>query len=436
VNFAFGGEAKPTDYARAIADGGLLALIASLGLLQLSHETTPALAQLGFYALSFYGLAALPYRPLVCSLGLAVGLTGLGLSGAPMLALLIGLGGALIEVTNHDADGAGAQGRRDIWIILTICALASLISWKLGLWHWRVVWPKATWSEWRNLGRQWLWFSWPAWPLALWALWRWRRHRWSRHMALPLLFGVVGFAGSISTSGSDRALLLTLPAIAALAAFALPAMSRSLAALIDWFTLLLFSGLALTGWFYWIAMQSGVPHAAAASVARLYPGFAPSFSLLPFSLACVATLAWIWLVRWRTSRQRAAIWKSLVLPAGGTALIWLLAMTLWLPLGDYAFSYAPLVRDVSALVKPQGCVQVNAMTQAQIAAFQFHGTLELVPHTTQAHCPWLLLNSTAQTPLPATIDRAQWSLVQTVRRPADKHEILLLFRRNPSAGTP
>ena len=32
VSFAFGGEARPADYARAIADGGLLALLACLGL--------------------------------------------------------------------------------------------------------------------------------------------------------------------------------------------------------------------------------------------------------------------------------------------------------------------------------------------------------------------------------------------------------------------
>jgi hypothetical protein len=32
VTFAFGGEARPADYARAIADGGLLALLACLGL--------------------------------------------------------------------------------------------------------------------------------------------------------------------------------------------------------------------------------------------------------------------------------------------------------------------------------------------------------------------------------------------------------------------
>lgn len=45
VAFAFGGEAKPTDYARAVADGGLLALMACLGLAQLgarNHTGTGA----------------------------------------------------------------------------------------------------------------------------------------------------------------------------------------------------------------------------------------------------------------------------------------------------------------------------------------------------------------------------------------------------------
>ncbi len=40
VAFAFGGEASPTDYARALADGGLLALLACLGLAQLSRPKT------------------------------------------------------------------------------------------------------------------------------------------------------------------------------------------------------------------------------------------------------------------------------------------------------------------------------------------------------------------------------------------------------------
>ena len=67
--FAFGGEATPVDYARAIADGALLALIATLGLLQLGHETTPELAQLASVALFLYALAAAPFRPLAAATG-------------------------------------------------------------------------------------------------------------------------------------------------------------------------------------------------------------------------------------------------------------------------------------------------------------------------------------------------------------------------------
>ncbi|MBY0233911.1 MAG: hypothetical protein K2W93_02940, partial [Burkholderiaceae bacterium] len=62
VAFAFGGEAQGVDYARAMADGALLALIASLGLLQLGHETTPELLQLLASSLFLYGLAAAPFR--------------------------------------------------------------------------------------------------------------------------------------------------------------------------------------------------------------------------------------------------------------------------------------------------------------------------------------------------------------------------------------
>jgi hypothetical protein len=83
VAFAFGGEANPTDYARAMADGGLLALIACLGLAQLSHETTPALAQLAFTTLE----SSMAWRPLpwptpwqAPAAGLP-GLAGLALSG-------------------------------------------------------------------------------------------------------------------------------------------------------------------------------------------------------------------------------------------------------------------------------------------------------------------------------------------------------------------
>ena len=119
-------------------------------------------------------------------------------------------------------------------------------------------------------------------------------------------------------------LLAPEPTRAALAAFALPTFQRSASALIDWFTLLFFSGCALVIWVIWISLQTGFPAKPAANVFKLAPGFTPSFGLVPFLAALVATLAWIALVRWRTKRSRHAIWKSLVLPAAGAALGWLL----------------------------------------------------------------------------------------------------------------
>jgi 4-amino-4-deoxy-L-arabinose transferase-like glycosyltransferase len=436
VAFAFGGEAQPADYARAMADGGLLAFIACLGLAQLAHETTPALAQLGFTALLFYGLAALPYRAKLAIGACAIGLIGLALSGAPMMATVLGLGGALIHLldrTESDRPRPGKHVEAALVLMATVLAIALVTA--LELWRWRINMPHANWEQWRSLGRLFLWFTWPAGPLALWTLWRWRRQRArkgvpSRHLALPLLFVLTSSVATLTTSSADRSLLLALPAMAALAAFALPTLRRSVAALIDWFTLLFFSGCALIIWIVWISMQTGVPQQPAANVTRLAPGFESSFSVTAFAVAVAATLAWLWLVKWRVGRHRAAIWKSLVLPAGGAALSWLLLMTLWLPLLDYARSYAPLVRRTLIVMKHQpSCVQVHGLNRSQVAAFQFHGKLKVVPASQTASCPWLIVDKDAMPTLSNAVNREEWTYHSSLRHPADRDEDLTVFRR-------
>ena len=435
VAFAFGGEALPADYARAMADGGLLAFMACLGLAQLSHETTPALAQLCFTALTFYALAALPYRTRMAAMAAAMGLVGLALSGAPTIALLLGTGGAAIYWLDRTAQSDTARFNL-MWAggIALLTVLAALLATWLDLWRWRIELPEASWTEWRSQGRLLLWFTWPAWPLALWTLWRWRHQliRWrapSRHLALPLWFVGVAVGATLTTTSADRSLLLALPALAALAAFALPTLQRSVTALIDWFTLLFFSGCALIIWVIWISMQTGVPAQPAANVARLAPGFEHSFSLIPFLIAIVATMAWLWLVHWRVGRHRAAIWKSLVLPAGGAALCWLLLMTLWLPLLDFARSYAPLVDSTVAVLRHPACVEVHDLNRGQIAAFEFHGNLVLRPADTQISCPWLIVGKDALTTLPDMVDLTPWSFHSTIRHPSDRYEDVVIYQR-------
>lgn len=443
VAFAFGGEAQAPDYARAMADGGLLALLACLGLAQLSHETTPGLAQLCFTAMFFFAVAAAPYRtfwPAVCA---ASGLAGLALSGAPTMAVLLGAGGATIsffereeasEAPDVAAQMSANKKRWALGLALLTLLLAGLVT-LLGLWHWRVVIPPEQGREWRSIARLLLWFIWPVWPLALWTLWRWR-HQLSngnpgRHLALPLWFAVVAIGTTVVTSASDRSLLLALPALAALAAFALPTLQRSVAALIDWFTLLFFTGCAVVIWVIWIAMQTGFPKKPAANVVKLAPGFEPSFSMLPFVIALAATLAWAWVVVWRTGRNRAAIWKTLVLPAGGAALCWLLLMTLWLPLLDFARSYTSVVNRVALIADHPSCVEIHGLDRGQIAAFQYHGKLYLRIAAKTPVCPWLLVDADSQQSLPKAVDMQLWILRGAFRRPADHSDDVLLYKRAP-----
>jgi 4-amino-4-deoxy-L-arabinose transferase-like glycosyltransferase len=438
VAFAFGGEALPADYARAMADGGLLAFIACLGLAQLSHETTPALSQLGFASLFFYAMAALPYRKTGPTVAVAAGLIGLSLSGAPTVALLLGSGSALLHYLDRvQMDQDAATARRIAWesaaiAIASLLALALAVS--LNLPRWKIELPGAAWTEWSGYIQLLIWFTWPAWPLALWTLWRWRHQllnrRISRHVALPAWFVAVCLMSTITTGSSDRSLLLALPAMATLAAFALPTLKRQVAALIDWFTLLFFSGCAFIIWVVWIAMQTGVPAQPAANVARLAPGFEASFSLFTFAVASFATLAWGWLVKWRVGRHQVAIWKSLVLPAGGAALSWLLLMTLWMPLLNYAQSYTALVQRATTQMNAPVCVETLGLGQGQIAAFQFYGKVQLKAMQAKPSCPWLLVEPQFDLSAPAGVDLTVWSLQDVIQHSANAGESVLLFKQN------
>lgn len=437
VAFAFGGEAKPTDYARAIADGGLLAFLASLGLAQLGHETTPALTQLGFSALLFYALSALPYHRTGPFTSALVGMAGLALSGAPALSLLFGLGGACIHVidkrTGTVQQNEGRNRILEAFCLAATCILTAIVSWKLELWTWKVEWPALTWNYWNGHIQLLLWFTWPAWPLALYSVWRWRKQLFnsniSRHLSLPSWFIAISVGTMLFSGAPDRTLLLALPAFSAMAAFALPTLRRQVAALIDWFTLLFFTGCGIIIWVVWIAMQTGIPPQPAANVTRLAPGFEASFQILPFAFALIATLAWGWLVRWRAGRHRAAIWKSLVLPASGASLCWLLLMTLWMPLLDYAQSAHSMVVQTTQIIPHGECVEVQSLDTAQISALQWYGKLDLRPATPIAQCDWLLTEPVTGREVPSTVASATWIPHTLVQHPVAHSEMFWIMRR-------
>jgi hypothetical protein len=441
VAFAFGGEAQPADYARAVADGGLLALLATLGLARLSHEATPALAQLSFSTMLFFSLANLAHKRWLALISAAIAIFGLALSAAPVLALILAGGGALIMSLDSGKPSALRVRRVDVaWVLLTCLASAAIVS-VLDLWRWRVDFSQV--MEMKSMTRLFLWFLWPAWPLAIWTLWRWRYQLKNvpanPHLFLPLWFVSVIFCTTYLSGLGDRSLLLALPALATLAAFALPTLKRSVSAFIDWFTLLFFSAGALIIWVVWLSLQTGFPAKPALNIARIAPGFEPHFSLSALLVALVATLAWVNLVRWRSGRHLPVLWKSMAMPAGGATLCWLLVMTLWLPLLDFGRSYAPLVEKVVSMMGPSTCVHYHGLSRAQGAAFEFHGQLKLIPLQDSASigqgatlsCPWLIVDTQSLSTLASDIELIAWLQHATVRRPSDNNEDIVLFRRKP-----
>jgi len=473
VAFAFGGEASPRDYARALADAGLLALIACLGLAQLGHETTPDLVRLALLAVLLHAMArlapAVRDRHFLSAVMGSLALLGLFLSDMAWQALLLATGWLLLLGSSPpsagwdstDSEHRRIDGRLGMGLSLVAATLLGLWMGWISIPHLPFLSdtasveniaagmppndsgvarlpdasdrpPETVISEWSRFGRLILWFTWPAWPLVLWSLWSWRRQLLSPHVALPLWGAVVCVVASAWQEREDRALLLVLPSLAVLAAFSLPTLKRSVSALIDWFTLLFFTGCALIIWVIWVAMQTGVPAKPAANVARLAPGFIPEFSWLLFGVGALATVAWFWLVKWRVGRHRQALWKSLVLPAAGSTLCWLLLMTLWLPLLDFGRSYGPLTRRIASLVPPESCVLVDGLSQAQIAALRHHGGLTLVRTgglDGGAACRALVVSPESQPTLDERVTLTQWAFRATVSRLSDRKESLLLYQR-------
>lgn len=419
VAFAFGGEAHPVDYARAIADGALLALIASLGLLQLGHETTPELVQLAGASLFLCAMAISPYRLALARVAVLVSLPVLAASGSPVVAVALAAVGVAVS-----AFSSYEQVRRFSTWIAAAGVLAALVATALAAWEWKL----GSAISLRQIGRLLAWFTWPAWPLVAWALWRWRHHLKHRHIAVPLGTAAVGVITSIAMGGSDRALMLALPPLAVLAAFALPTLQRSVSAAIDWFSVFFFSFWAIACWVVYAAMHTGIPAKTMANVMKLAPGFTPNFSIVALAIAALATLAWLALVRWRTGRHQHALWKSMVLPASGVALCWLLVMTLWLPLLDYARSYRPLVQRISQHVSADACIVAPGQPRSLLAALEFFGSYKVdgLKSAEDSDCNFLITSVQARA---QAAELPGWQLLGRERRPTDRDLDTAIYRR-------
>lgn len=443
--FALGGEAQPVDYARSVADGSVLALMATLGLAQLGHEATAVLARLAFSALWLYAVAGLRLYPRKALWAGAAASLGLAFSGAPGLLLLLAVAAFLLRPLAQASLGLASW--RVHGALLALALLSAVGAWGLQAGLQSAAYANEAW--WAGLqfsGRSlssWLrlfaWFVWPTGLMALVALWSWRAWWRSPHILWPLGVLLPCLFLVFTKTPADRQLLLATPVLAVLAAMYLPTMRRTVSALVDWFTLSFFSICVLTLWVVWLSLELGWPAQPARNAVKLLPGLAYQGSMWATVAALLLTALWLRSIVWRVGRDRSALWKSLAIPAGGAAVCWALLMSLWFPLLNYARSYEGMMAELARKTAPPAataaanCAYSYGLTPEHTAALHFYRPLPVQAYRRgqpQAqHCAWFVLEGQDMGQLPDWVGEQLWQLRGTIQRPGDE-EYLALYQRS------
>lgn len=134
---------------------------------------------------------------------------------------------------------------------------------------------------------------------------------------------------------------------------------------------------------------------------------------------------------WRTARRRAALWRSLVLPAGGTVVVWLLIMTLILPPLNHARSNQALLGALQRSLPPMvDCVAAPDQNLSLVATLEALGGWTVrADHTLAASpCHWAV----RVVPLPQAGEApAGWQLHAAIARPSERGNRYQVLTRTP-----
>lgn len=443
--FALGGQPKPRDYGRTLADSALMIFLACIGLALRAHETTPALAQLLGVSTVLYGMVRGLDKPLQGGSWTGLGLAVIALSASLWLFVLIFIGLIIsliiCEVKPH------AKWLASTWLV----ALLGIGVWPFLWWlsDLSTVQMQAAWQAWWSneaiqlvisgkssgfLARNLPLYAWPVWPLALWSIWFWRKGAnnplggiRNPNMALPLGIAIAVLVYLTHLQAlSEQSLLLIIPPLVIWACFSLPIIKRSVISFIDWFALLTFTLVGAFIWVMWFAMTTNLPAGLARNIAKKVPGFVPEFSWLALIAAIVVTALWVSVVKWRTSRAPKVIWRAVVISAAGTTLTWVLLMTLWLPTINYAKTYRDVAQRLVQVVPSQSlCINSTHLGDGQLASFIYFTKLKFKD---DVNCDLWISNQPGEARKRAKQLNKNLELIWEDRRVSDRSERLRLYK--------
>jgi len=350
----FGGEPSPAQYGRLLADISVLFLLATVGILLRTHETSQAPVLLACQALAILSALRLADKPrqsvIILSGAVAAGFLTAGFSaGLPLLvgALLViaPRGMSLAHKARLLAGLVIALGLFVLWwlVLLALDRVAAAEWWYWNQPDWGLTFSKQHLNAIRDLS----WFLWPTWPLALLGLWNWRKFIFVPHVWVPTAFGLAQLV-NIFLMPSPREIdymALAVPC-AMLATFSIPTLRRAVTSALDWFALMCFSLTGLSVWFGWLAQQTGWPAQIAANIERQTVGYTGQVAWGAIAMALVISCAWIALMAWRLKLHPKAAWRGALLCAAGLTSTWILLVLLWMPTVDYVRSYRPMAHEI------------------------------------------------------------------------------------------
>ncbi len=435
LTFAFCGLAARELHGR---NGGTLAVIllmGALGLVIRSHQLITDVAALAGFAMVYYG-CALSRRSWWGAPWLGTGI-GVVFMSQGMLETGIALAiAACLPLAHRDWRTRGFGARVALALVL---ALPWLAIWPLLL-HAR---EPALFEAWmtQDLARLFAveqpafylaimpWYGWPLWPLALWALWRaGQQKQWAPAIALPVTGLLLTFAAL--TAMGDEGELHALPMLLPLALLGTPAVAtlrRGAANGWYWFGVMGFTFFIVVAWFYWTALELGMPARLHAHLHRLQPGYTPGFRGLPFVVGATYTLAWFAVLARlkRTPERPAIVWAT------GVTVVWALAAVLFVGWLDTGKSYRSMVSSLqSALPARYQCIAAQRVGDPQRAMVHYFANIVLrrAEANGRTECDLLLVQGR---PGAEARPSGAWRKIWEGGRPGDKAERYRLYQRAP-----
>jgi 4-amino-4-deoxy-L-arabinose transferase-like glycosyltransferase len=381
-------------------------LLGCLGNVHSAHMLVTDNSLLTGFALALYGLSLGQRRPwiagLLCGTGAGLAFLSKGLLGPGMIGIAVACLPLFLK----------AWRTRAYVRLVSAMALAAL--------PWLIIWTLLLYRRSPVLFMVWFWnnnmerfmgvglgksettplhylkelplLAWPALPLAIWTLWRGGRGVFQHEsVRLPLLYFAVMLA-VLSLAGQRRSNYMPpmfLP-LALLAVRSVDTFSPRAAKAMNLWGFSLFSFMAAVVWFAWSTQFTGFPGQVLEIIRKQVPDYVPKLHGAALGLALAATLGWALLIIYHRGQSRfvALHWTA------GVTLIYLLGMTLWLPITNQNMTYRhDFARLREALGEHPGMVSGRGLGEPQRAMIHYYAGVRPASEEIRGplNCPWMLI---------------------------------------------